>query len=174
MLCAKFGWNWLSNSGGEYFFNFVNVFSLFHYYLPLEKGAALHLKKLESHSPKDTLCQVWLNLAQWFLRRKCFLISSMYFHYFVIISPLKMAAPFIWTNLNLLHQRMLCAKFGWNWPSGTGEEDENGKRLEKDGRTDRQTTDDRWSEKLTWAFSSGELKMFICRYRIHAYTKNWP
>ena len=25
-------------------------------------------------------------------------------------------------------------------------------------RTDRQTTDDRWSEKLTWAFSSGELK----------------
>ena len=27
-------------------------------------------------------------------------------------------------------------------------------------RTDRQTTDDRWSEKLTWAFSSGELKTF--------------
>ena len=27
-----------------------------------------------------------------------------------------------------------------------------------DGQTDRQTTDDRWSEKLTWAFSSGELK----------------
>ena len=27
-----------------------------------------------------------------------------------------------------------------------------------DGETDRQTTDDRWSEKLTWAFSSGELK----------------
>ena len=27
-----------------------------------------------------------------------------------------------------------------------------------DGQTDRQTPDDRWSEKLTWAFSSGELK----------------
>ena len=26
---------------------------------------------------------------------------------------------FIWTNLNPLHQRMLCAKFGWNWPSGS-------------------------------------------------------
>ena len=26
-----------------------------------------------------------------------------------------------------------------------------------DGRTDRQTTDDRWSEKLTWAFSSVAL-----------------
>ena len=27
-----------------------------------------------------------------------------------------------------------------------------------DGRTDRQTTNDKWSEKLTWVFSSGELK----------------
>ena len=27
-----------------------------------------------------------------------------------------------------------------------------------DRRTDKQTTDERWSEKLTWAFSSGELK----------------
>ena len=30
---------------------------------------ALHLKKLESPSPKDALCQIWLKLAQWFLRR---------------------------------------------------------------------------------------------------------
>ena len=42
------------------FLYFVNVFSLFRYYLPLEKGG-----------------------------------------------------PFIWTNLNSHHQRMLCAKFGW-------------------------------------------------------------
>ena len=28
--------------------NFVNVFSIFRYYLPLEKGEALNLKKLES------------------------------------------------------------------------------------------------------------------------------
>ena len=42
------------------FLNFVNVFSLFHYYLPLEKGGALHLNKHESPSPRDTMCQVWL------------------------------------------------------------------------------------------------------------------
>ena len=65
---------------------------------------------------------------------------------------------------------MLCAKFGWNWSSGSGEEDENVKSLQTDrqtdrqtdgrtdGQTDRQTPDDSWSEKLTWAFSSGELK----------------
>ena len=68
MLCANFGWNWLSNSGKR-FFNFVTVFSLFRNYLPLEKGGALHLNKLESSSLKDALCQVWLNLAKSFCRR---------------------------------------------------------------------------------------------------------
>ena len=51
------------------YFKFVNVFSLFLYYLHLEKGLALHLSKLESPTPKDALCQVWLKLALWFLRR---------------------------------------------------------------------------------------------------------
>ena len=48
------------------FFNFVNVLSLFRNYLPCEKSRDLHLNKLESPSPKDALCQVWLKLAQWF------------------------------------------------------------------------------------------------------------
>ena len=91
MLCAKFGWNWLSGSGEE-----------------------------------------------------DFLILSMYFHHFIIISPLKRPGPFIWTNLNPLHLRMLCAKFGWNWPSGSGEDDENVKSLQ----TDRQTY---LSFQLRWA-----------------------
>ena len=52
------------------FLNFVNVFSLFRNYLPLEKGGAHYLNKIESPSPKDALCQVWLQLAQWFWRRR--------------------------------------------------------------------------------------------------------
>ena len=52
-----------------------------------------------------------------------FLISSMYFRYFVITSPWKRAGSFIWTNLNSLNPRMHCTKFGWSWPSGSGEED---------------------------------------------------
>ena len=52
------------------FFNFVNVFSLFRNYFPLEKGGALHLNKLESPQPKDALCQVWLKLAKWFWTRR--------------------------------------------------------------------------------------------------------
>ena len=50
---------------------------------------------------------------------------------------------------------ILCAKFGWNWPSGSGEEDENVKSLQTDGKADGQTdVDEKWSEKLT---CSGEL-----------------
>ena len=54
---------------------------------------------------------------------------------------------FIWTNLNPLHPRMLCAKFGWNCPSGSGEEDENVKSLQTDGQTEdrRRTTGDQKS-----------------------------
>ena len=52
------------------FLNFVNVFSLFRNYLPLGKGRALHLNKLESPSPNNALCQIWLKLAQWFWRRR--------------------------------------------------------------------------------------------------------
>ena len=69
-----------------------------------------NLKKLESPSPKDALCSVVLDL-------------SIYFRHFEIISLLKRAGPFIWTNLNPHHPRMLCAKFGWNWLLGSGEED---------------------------------------------------
>ena len=38
---------------------------------------------------------------------------------------------------------MLCAKFGWNWPNDSGEEDENVKRLQTDRWTDGWTDDSR-------------------------------
>ena len=38
--------------------------------LLFENWMVLHLNKLESHSPKDALCQVRLKLAQWFWRRR--------------------------------------------------------------------------------------------------------
>ena len=81
-------------------FKYFYIILLFRYYLPLEKGVALHLNKFEFPPPKDALCKVWLKLAQWFWRRS-------------------------WK----------CEKF-----------------------TDRQRIDSRRSEKLIWAFSSGELQ----------------
>ena len=37
------------------------------------------LKKLESPSPKDALCQDWLKLAQWFWRRGFFNFVNIFF-----------------------------------------------------------------------------------------------
>ena len=116
ILCAKFGWNWLNGSGEEIFFNFVNVFSLFCNCLPLKKGGALHLHKLESPSPMDALYQVFFRNWPSGSGEENFKILSMYFHYFVIISPWKRPGPFIWINLNPLYPGILYAKFGWNWP----------------------------------------------------------
>ena len=128
----------------------------------------LVMQTLDSLSPKNALSQVWLKLTQWFCRRR-FYISSMYFHYFFHYFNYllwKRVVPFIWTNLNPLYPRMLCAKFGWNWNRGSGEEDENVKSLRRQQQQRRRrTTDKFWSEKLTWAFGSDELKrrlMFFC------------
>ena len=49
---------------------FINVFLQFCNYLPLAKGLVLNLNKLETPSPKDAFCQVWVNLAEWFWRRR--------------------------------------------------------------------------------------------------------
>ena len=70
------------------FFNLVNIFSLFHNYLPLEKVGTLHLNELESPSTKDALCHVWLKLAQWFWRRR-FLNFGNVFSLFVNYLPLE-------------------------------------------------------------------------------------
>ena len=101
--------------------------------------------------------------VQWFLRKRFFFLNfvNVLSSYFVIIALWKRAGLFIWTNLNPLHSRMLYAKFGWNWPRGSVE-DENMKslcqwRLEL-------TTDKFWSEKLTWAQDSGELKRLFLQY----------
>jgi hypothetical protein len=69
------------------------------------------LNKLQFPSPKDNLYQVWLNLAGWF-GEEDFFKFSVHFHSFAIISPWRGAIPFLWTNLNLLHPRMICAKSG--------------------------------------------------------------
>ena len=114
MLCAEFGWHWLSGFGEEDFLNFVNLFSLLLNYLPLEKSG-----------------------------------------------------PFIWTNLNSFHPRMLCAKFGWNWPSGSWEEVKNRKSLQTDWRTDRKT-DAEWKAtrnvhlrfEFRWAKKDGKLLQY--------------
>ena len=99
-------WNWPSGSGEE---NFIYMYFAIRNYLPFKKGVALNLNKFGSTLPKDALFQVWLKLVLWFLRRRFLDLVNVYIWILVIISPWKTECSFIWTNLNPLHPRMLCA-----------------------------------------------------------------
>ena len=56
------------------------------------------------------------------LEKRNFKFCQCLFRYFVIISPWGRAWAFIWTKLHPLYQRILCAMFVWNRPSGSGED----------------------------------------------------
>ena len=81
---------------------------------------ALHLTKLESPSPKDSLCLGWFEFALWFWRK--FLNATTIFSLFRLYFSRKKGAWYlIWTTVIFLYSGMLCANFGWNWPSRSGE-----------------------------------------------------
>mgnify|MGYP003692233907 CR=1 FL=1 len=48
---------------------------------------------------------------------------------------------FIRTALTIIPPKMHCAKFGGNWPSGSGEEDENVKIYHNDNNNDNNNDD---------------------------------
>ena len=129
----------------ERFLIFVNVLLLLGNYLPLENGGALHLNNLESSSPKDALCQVWLKLAQWFLRRWFFIFVNV-FSLFRNYLPLEKSVNLHLIKLKPPSPRMLCAKLKlaqWFW---------RGRKCEKFTTTTTMTSNGQFfSEKLTWA-----------------------
>ena len=54
----------------KWIFNFIKVFLLFRYYLPLEIERPLYLNQFKSPSYEDALCNNWLKLTEWFLKRR--------------------------------------------------------------------------------------------------------
>ena len=67
------------------------------------------------------------------LEEKIFIFRESSFAILLLSPNVKRCGLSIWTNLNPLYPRMLFAKFGWNWPSGSGE-DENVKSLRQQRR----------------------------------------
>ena len=144
----------------------------------------LHLNKLES--PLDALWQVWLKLAQWFKRRRFLNFLNVFFCYFVIISPWKRVGPVIWKkNFNPLHPRLLCAKFGWNWFSGSWGEDfyifvnvfllfQNYLPLEKSGGLHLNKLESFFSKRMLcakfgWNWSHGSWEDFLNFVNVFCY-----
>lgn len=70
------------------------------------------------------------------------------------ISPLEIVLGLFVANFNPLHLMMRCVQFKWNWFWKRGRQCKKVHR-QTGGLTDSlHTLDKRWSEKLSWAFSS--------------------
>ena len=83
-------WSWRRR-----FLNFVNIFLRFRNCLPLEKGRALYLDKLEFPPSKGALSRVWLKLVQLFWRRRFYNFINVFSLFRQVFSPRKRAGPII-------------------------------------------------------------------------------
>ena len=102
----------------------------------------LHLNKLESQLPQKFFVKFGWNWPCG-SGEECFLIPSVHFSSFVIISPLAKCVASFGKKKTLSFS--LVAKFSGNWPCGSGEKDENVESLKTDWQaiwTDRGTTGD--------------------------------
>ena len=84
---------------------------------PWKKDVAFPLKILEYPSPKDMISLV--EIGRVVLEKKIFKFHQCVFAFSNYLPLDKGMALNIITNLNSLHPRMLCAKFGWNWLSAS-------------------------------------------------------
>ena len=76
IISAKFGWDWLSSFRGEdFFFNFIPLFSIFSLAAILV-GSRDHRTQFWKGAIQGSFTNVWLQLAQWFLRRRIFFFIS--------------------------------------------------------------------------------------------------
>ena len=89
--CTRFGFKYFIMASAKHFCEISK--KIFRYYLPLETGETLHLN-INTHHPNMLCAKLWCNWPS-SSGEDFFLLSSMYFCYFVIIYLLKRAGPFI-------------------------------------------------------------------------------
>ena len=73
------------------------------------------IKKIVSSSAKNVICQTLAEISPVILKKKIYKNIAI-----SLIAPYGQNVSLFWTNFNLLYARMLCAKFRWNWPCGSG------------------------------------------------------
>ena len=139
------------------FFKFRQHIFTISWLSPLGKGQGLHLNKVESPSPRDTFCQVWLKLAQEFWRRRFLKVVNFFFIIFQLSPLWEGRGPSFEQTWIPFTQGYFVPNLVEIGPVVLEKKMKNVKSLQTDRQTDRrtdgQTTDDRYSEKLTWAFT---------------------
>ena len=140
----------------------LNFFNVFCFVIISRWKSGPLFGKLESPSPKDALCKLWLKLTNWLLRRFLYFVNvfSLFLNYLLMEKDVTLYLNKfeslsskddlfqVWLNLAL-----------WFWK----------RRWKCEKFTDRRAMDDTRSEKLTWAFSTEDLKYQIglILWRIH-------
>ena len=91
---------WLKVAHDQLFWRirYSYVFLLFRNYISLEKGVTLYLNNLRSPFTEGCFVPSLVEIGQVVLENG--FLKSMYFWYFLIISPWKRAWPFIWAKSN--------------------------------------------------------------------------
>ena len=104
------------------FFNFVNVFHYFVIISPWKRLGPFIWTNLNPLHPCMLCAKFRCKLTQWFSRR--------FFNFVNVISlfrsylSLEKGIHFVHLNkIEIPPPKDTCAKFGWNWLSGSGEED---------------------------------------------------
>ena len=149
MLWAKFGCIWRK---------VLNVSVYFRYYLQSGNSMAFPLNKFENPLPKDALCQVWLKLAQWSWRKRFLNVVNAFLLFCYYLPLEKGVAPNVNKLKSLSPNDLLChVQFKLAQLVVLETKMKMWKvNRQLDGQTYGQTMEDRWSEKITSAYSSGE------------------
>ena len=119
-----------------------------------EKNDVLLLKKIESPLPKDFICQLELKLCQWFWRIRIVKVVNVILLCCYYISLKIGHCSYFNKFKSSLPNDALCQVWLKLTP-GSGKFKPKCKSL---WRQQWRQTKEFWSEKLTWAFSSGKFK----------------
>ena len=94
----------------------------FHNFAIIFPCVALHSNKYEFPSPKDGMCQFWLKLAEWFRRRESLNFVNVFLLFYFYLPLERDIAPYLKNRGSPLSQKSFVPRFGWNWPSCSGED----------------------------------------------------
>ena len=121
MICAKFDWNWPSGSGEE---DFLNSSIYFHYFVIISpwKRIGPSYEKTRILFTQGYFVPSFVEIDPLILEKKILKFVNV-FSQFCNYLPLEQDRALHFNKLESLHPKMICAKCGWDWPSGSGEED---------------------------------------------------
>jgi hypothetical protein len=126
IISAKFGWDWLSSFRGEDFFLISSPFFLFLAWRPSWLEVRITGHNFGRRPSKDHSTKVWLQLAQWFLRRR--FLCEFPIGFYVKLSSVVGAILVDWaeqpdTFLEDNHPMTISSTFSSYWANGFRQED---------------------------------------------------